>query len=181
MSRVDQTTIARSSEQMMGEQIMAEQVVALRLQQSLYAAASRHLSQISGVVLLLLADRQSQRAHQHLPGLKASASVLKEHLAAADLPRASRIVLEDIRQRLAAMVGWLEAAEPVEMLSDRDTDAILGELQRLRRLLIDAGQRSCRFSMIHFASGCCCGQHAAPALNTAQVVMAPALDLGRPA
>ena len=38
-----------------------------QIRQSYYVAASRHLSQIAGVLLLLLHDRHHQRVERHLP------------------------------------------------------------------------------------------------------------------
>jgi hypothetical protein len=137
----------------------AEQLIALRLQQSLYAAASRHLAQVSGAVLLLLADRDRHRLDQHLPAIIASAGMLGEHLAAAALPSESRHLLHTTQKRLSAIIAWLQHGRASETPSDRDVDAMLAELQRLRGMLLSAGAQSCQFGMIHLATGCCCGHY----------------------
>jgi ribosomal protein S15P/S13E len=129
------------------------------LQQSLYTAAGRLLSQVAGAVLLLLADHDRRRLDRHLPVLTASARNLTEHLAAARLPSASQQLLQSVQERLSAIATWLQQSGSPDKLSDRDIDATLSELQRLRGMLISAGEQSCQFSMITFASGCCCGSH----------------------
>ena len=139
-----------------------DQLIALRLQQSLYAAAGRHLAQVSGVVLLFLADGDRHRLDRHLPVIVASANSLAEHLAAAVLPSESLQLLQTVRERLSAIVAWLQHGRSSGMPSDRDAEAALAELQRLRGMLLLAGQQSCQFSMIHFAAGCCCGSHESP-------------------
>jgi len=136
-------------------------LIAIRLQQSLYTAAGRLLSQVAGAVLLLLADHDRQRLDRHLPVLTASARNLTEHLAATRLPSASQQLLQSVQERLSAIVLWLQQIGAPDMLSDRDIDATLAELQHLRGMLISAGEQSCQFSMITFAAGCCCGSHEA--------------------
>jgi hypothetical protein len=140
----------------------ADQLIAIRLQQSFYAAASRHLSQISGAVLLLLADRNRQRLDRHLPAIIASAAVLGDHLAMAEIPPASQRVLQEVGQRLSAILVWLQQPLSLEKRGDREIAASLAELRRLREMLLSAGKQSCHFTMLHFAAGCCCGQHDAP-------------------
>jgi hypothetical protein len=139
-----------------------DQLIATRLQQSFYAAASRYLSQISGAVLLLLADRNRQRLDRLLPAIIASAAGLRDHLAMAEIPPASQRLLQEISERLSVILVWLQQPLSVEKRSDREITASLAELRRLREMLLSAGKRSCHFTMLHFAAGCCCGQHDAP-------------------
>lgn len=138
-------------------------LIATRLQQSLYAAAGRLLGQVAGALLLLLADRDRQRLDRHLPAIAASTRRFAEHLAATPLPSESRQLLRSVLERLSVIALWLQRTGPAETFGDRDIDAALAELQHLRRLLIAAGERSCRFSMVSFAAGCCCGHHDHPA------------------
>jgi len=134
-------------------------LIATRLQQSLYGAAGRLLSQVAGALLLLLANPDRQRLDRHLPAITASARAFAEHLVATPLPTASEQLLRSVQERLSSITLWLQRTGSPDQLSDRDIDAALAELQHIRRVLISAGAQSCRFSMVAFAAGCCCGHH----------------------
>ena len=84
-----------------------DQLIALRLQQSLYAAAGRHLAQVSGVVLLFLADGDRHRLDRHLPVIVASANSLAEHLAAAVLPSSNIILQKYLFKRYMTITGTI--------------------------------------------------------------------------
>jgi hypothetical protein len=129
-----------------------------QVRQSYYVAASRHLSQIAGILLLLLHDRHQQRVERHLPALAASADRLKEYLAANPMTM-DRIPLTDIQERLALLRRWIASLPLHGPFAATEIAAALDELQRLRDQLLAAGKRSCLFGMVQFAAGCCCGQH----------------------
>jgi hypothetical protein len=139
--------------------LSTDQLVVLRAQQALFNAASRHLGQIAGLVLLALTDAGDGRLTQHLPAIRASHDRLIAQLNDAISPADTDRLLHDVRQRLGRMIDLLQGHGLVEALSERDVSGMLNELHDLRRILMGAGRQSCQFTMVHFAAGCCCGQH----------------------
>jgi len=139
-------------------ELSTDESVDRQVRQSYYIAAGRHLSQIAGVLLLLLHDRHHQRVERHLPALAASAEDLKDYLAANPMTM-DRNLLTEIQERLAALRRWITHLPAHGPFSATEIATALDELQRLRNQLLAAGRRSCHFGMVQFAAGCCCGQH----------------------
>ncbi|HVI88592.1 MAG TPA: hypothetical protein VM659_09825, partial [Dongiaceae bacterium] len=132
----------------------ADEQIDRQVRQSYYSAVSRHLSQIAGILLLLLHDRNQHRIDQHLPALAASAAALTDHLATTPVP-ADRHLLAEMQDRLAAIRHWIGHLPTDGQPSATEIAAALDDLQRLRDHLLAAGRRSCRFGMVQFAAGCC--------------------------
>ena len=147
------------------EALSADERIDRQARQSHYSAVGRHLSQIAGILLLLLHDRNQQRIDRHLPALAASAAALTDHLATTLVP-ADRHLLAEMQDRLAAIRHWIGHLPASGQPSATEIAAALDELQRLRDHLLAAGRRSCRFGMVQFAAGCCCGQHKAEPVVT---------------
>ena len=139
-------------------ELSTDEEVDRQVRQSYYVAAGRHLSQIAGVLLLLLHDRHHQRVERHLPALTASAESLKDYLSANPMTL-DQHVLTEIQERLAALRRWIARLPAHGPFSATEIATALDELQRLRDQLLAAGRRSCYFGMVQFAAGCCCGQH----------------------
>lgn len=138
--------------------LSVDEQVDRQVRQSYYVAASRHLSQVAGILLLLLHDRHHGRVERHLPALTASADRLKEYLASNPMT-IDRAPLTDIQERLAILRRWIAHLPADGPFAMTEITAALDELQRLRDQLLAAGKRSCFFGMVQLAAGCCCGQH----------------------
>jgi hypothetical protein len=135
-----------------------DQLPALRTQQALFADMSRQLGQLSGIILLLLADRSYRRVSLHLPVIAYRHNELAARIATIG-SRDGVAVLRDTLCRLDAILNWLRRAPAVESLSALETSRLLGELHQVRTTLLVAGRQNCGFTMVHYAAACCCGQH----------------------